>query len=137
MKDTDRQLLVDLRRALLHLHKTLLDWERAAYERIHGRTSPGSLLTALMNDAQFAWLRPLSELIVRIDESLEMDALEGPEIDVDAMVSLAAAAITADETGTAAAQRHHKAMQEYPDAVFAHRAVTNVLKSRQQGGTRA
>jgi len=137
MKDTDRQLLVDLRRALLHLHKTLLDWERAAYERIHGRTTPGSLLTALMNDAQFAWLRPLSELIVRIDESLEMDALEGPEIDVDAMISLAAAVITADETGAAAAQRHHQAMQEYPDAVFAHRAVTNVLKSRQQGGPRA
>lgn len=130
MKDTDRQLLVDLRRALLNLHKTLLDWERAAYEKIHGRTSPGNLLTALMNDAQFAWLRPLSELIVRIDESLEIDALEGPEVDVDALVSLAASAIAADEHGNAAAQRHHKAMQEYPDAVFAHRAVTNVLKSR-------
>jgi len=131
MKDTDRQLLIDLRRALLHLHKTLLDWERAAYERIHGRTSPGSLLTALMNDPQFAWLRPLSELIVRIDESLEIDALEGPEVDVDAIISLAASAIAADEHGSPAAQRHHKAMQEYPDAVFAHRAVTNVLKSRQ------
>ena len=131
MKDTDRQLLVDLRRALLHLHKTLLDWERTAYEKIHGRTSPGSLLTALMNDAQFAWLRPLSELIVRIDESLEMDALEGPEVNVDALVALASSVIAADEGGSAAAQRHHKAMQEYPDAVFAHRAVTNVLKSRQ------
>ena len=131
MKDTDRKLLIDLRKSLLTLHKTLLDWERAAYERIHGRTSPGNLLTALMNDPQFAWLRPLSELIVRIDESLEIDALEGPEVDVDAMVSLAASVITADEAGTTAAQRHHKAMQEYPDAVFAHRAVTNVLKSRQ------
>jgi len=75
MKDTDRQLLIDLRHALLHLHKTLLEWERAAYEKIHGRTSPGNLLTALMNDAQFAWLRPLSELIVRIDESLEIDGI--------------------------------------------------------------
>ena len=84
MNEPDRQLLVDLRRALLHLHKTLLEWERTAYEKIHGRTSPGALLTALMNDAQFAWLRPLSELIVRIDESLEMDALEGPEVNVDA-----------------------------------------------------
>ena len=106
----------------------MLDWERAAYERIHGRTSPGNLLTALMNDPQFAWLRPLSELIVRIDESLEIDALEGPEVDVDGIVSLASSIIAADETGDAAAQRHHRAMQEYPDAVFAHRAVTNVLK---------
>jgi len=131
MNEPDRQLLVDLRRALLHLHKTLLEWERTAYEKIHGRTSPGALLTALMNDAQFAWLRPLSELIVRIDESLEMDALEGPEVNVDALVALASSVIAADEGGNAAAQRHHKAMQEYPDAVFAHRAVTNVLKSRQ------
>ena len=130
MKDTDRKLLVDLRKSLLNLHKTLLDWERAAYERIHGRTSPGNLLTALMNDPQFAWLRPLSELIVRIDESLEIDALEGPEVDVDAIFSLAASAIAADETGSPEAQRPHQAMQEYPDAVFAHRAVTNVLRSR-------
>jgi len=131
MKDTDRQLLIELRRSLLHLHKTLLDWERTAYERIHGRTSAGSLLNALMNDPQFAWLRPLSELIVRIDESLEIDALEGPDVDVDGIVSLAASIIAADEAGDAVAQRHHRAMQEYPDAVFAHRAVTNVLKSRQ------
>ena len=131
MKGTDRKILIDLRTTLLTLHKTLLEWERAAYERIHGRTSPGNLLTALMADPQFAWLRPLSELIVRIDESLEIDALEGPEVDVGAIVALAAAAIVADETGSAAAQRHHQALQEHPDAVFAHRAVTNVLKSRQ------
>jgi hypothetical protein len=130
MKDTDRQVLIDLRKALLNLHKTLLEWERTAYERIHGRTSPGSLLTALMTDPQFAWLRPLSELIVRIDESLEIDALEGPEVDVDAIIALAASAILADEAGSVAAQRHHQALQEHPDAVFAHRAVTRVLKSR-------
>jgi len=133
MKDTDRQFLIDLRKTLLHLHKTLLEWERAAYERFHGRTSPGSLLTALMNDPQFAWLRPLSELIVRIDESLEITALEGPDVDVDAIELLAASSINADERGDVAAKRHHQAMQEYPDAVFAHRAVTNVLKSRGAG----
>jgi hypothetical protein len=130
MKPTDRQLLIDLRQALLHLHKTLLEWERSAYERVHGRTSPGNLLTALMNDPQFAWLRPLSELIVRIDESLAIDALEGPEVDVDAIVALASSSIVADETGSVAAQRHHQALQAHPDAVFAHRAVTKLLKSR-------
>jgi len=137
MKDTDRQFLIDLRKSLLHLHKTLLEWERAAYERIHGRASPGALLTALMNDPQFAWLRPLSELIVRIDESLAIGALEGPEVDVEGIRSLAASIIAADEGGNAAAQRHHQAMQDYPDAVFAHRAVTNVLKSRPAGGAGA
>jgi len=129
MKETDRQLLTDLRRALLHLHKTLLEWERTHYERLHGRTSPAGLLEAIVTDPQFAWLRPVSELIVRIDEGLEIDALEGPEIDVDWIVAQTRTYISPDENGTPYAQRYHAALQEHPDAVFAHRAVTNILKA--------
>ena len=129
MKDTDRQLLIDLRRALLHLHKTLLEWERTAYERLHGRASPAELLDAIVTDPQFAWLRPVSELIVRIDEGLEIDALEGPEIDVDWIVAQTRTYITPNENGTPYAQRYHSALQDHPDAVFAHRAVTNILKA--------
>jgi len=129
MKDTDRQLLIDLRRALLHLHKTLLEWERTAYERLHGRASPAELLDAIVTDPQFAWLRPVSELIVRIDEGLEIDALEGPEIDVDWIVAQTRTYITPNENGTPYAQRYHAALQDHPDAVFAHRAVTNILKA--------
>ena len=129
MKDTDRQLLIDLRRALLHLHKTLLEWERTAYERLHGRASPAELLEAIVADPQFAWLRPVSELIVRIDEGLEIDALEGPEIDVDWIVAQTRTYISPNENGTPYAQRYHAALQDHPDAVFAHRAVTNILKA--------
>ena len=129
MKDTDRRLLIDLRRALLNLHKTLLEWERTAYERVHGRTSPGELLEAIVTDPQFSWLRPVSELIVRMDEGLEIDALEGPEIDVDWIVAQTRTYISPDESGTPYAQRYHAALQEHPDAVFAHRAVTNILKA--------
>lgn len=128
MHETERTLLSDLRRTLLHLHKTLLDWERAAYERIHGRTSPGELLKIAMEDPQFAWLRPISELIVRIDESLEMDAPDSP-VDVEALVTRARAVVAPDETGSPFARRYHDALQDLPDAVFAHRAVTNVLKN--------
>ena len=129
MKEADRQLLVDLRRALLQLHKTLLDWERTAYERIHGRTPPAELLKVIVSDPQFAWLRPVSELIVRIDESLEIVALEGPEIDVDWIVAQVRTFTSPDESGTPYAQRYHAALQEHPDAVFAHRAVTSILKA--------
>jgi hypothetical protein len=129
MKDSDRQLLLDLRRALLHLHKTLLDWERTAYERVHGRTAAAELLKVIVSDSQFAWLRPVSELIVRMDESLEIDALEGPEIDVDLILAQARTIVSPDASGTPYAQRYHAALQEHPDAVLAHRAVTNVLKT--------
>jgi hypothetical protein len=132
MSPAERQLLTDLRRTLLHLHKTLLDWERAAYEKIHGRVSANELLQAILTDPQFVWLRPVSELIVRIDETLDHDAKEGggppPPGDVAAIVSQARALVVPDEAGPPYARRYHTALQEHPDAVFAHRGVTAVLK---------
>jgi hypothetical protein len=128
MKESERALLGDVRKGLLNLHKTLLDWERAAYERQHGRRTAGELLNALMSDAQFAWLRPMSELIVRIDESLEIDAMEGPEIDVAAILSQVRTLVSPDANGTPYAQRYYTALQEHPDAVIKHRAVTTLLK---------
>ena len=80
------KLLSDLRQALLRLHKTLLDWERGGYERIHGRQSSHDLLEAVLNDPQFAWLRPMSQLIVRIDEILG-EKTPPMRNDVEAVVS--------------------------------------------------
>ena len=129
MTETDRQFLFDLRKTLLHLHKTLLDWERAAYERIHGRVSSSELLKAIVEDPHFGWLRPISELIVRIDEAVDTEPQNGPA-DVDAIFTRAREVTAADESGTAHAKRYHTALQEHPDAVFAHRDVASVLKTR-------
>ena len=127
MTPSDRQLLFDLRKSLLHLHKTLLDWERAAYERIHGRASASELLKVIVEDPQFAWLRPISELIVRIDETVDADGENSPA-DVATLVARARAIVAADEAGSANERRYYAALQEHPDAVLAHRAVTKVLK---------
>ena len=77
MTDSDRALLVELRRLLLQLHKTLIDWQRAEYERVRGRLQTTQLLNVMFNDPEFAWLRSMSGLIVRIDEALERQAAEG------------------------------------------------------------
>ena len=127
MKLSDRQLLQDLRRALLHLHKVLLEWERAAYERVHGRTTPTALLKVIVTDPQFAWLRPITEIIVRIDGALEAEAPD-TSVDVDLLVTHARAVVAPDDPGSAYAQRYHAALQELPDAVIAHRGVTKLLK---------
>jgi len=129
MKPSDRQRLFDLRKALLHLHKTLLDWERAAYERVHGRVPASELLTAIVEDPQFAWLRPISELIVRIDVGVDSEDGDAT-VDVEALVARAREVVTPGETDSPSAQRYLTALQEHPDAVFAHRAVTNVLKAQ-------
>lgn len=128
MTAAERQHLIDIRRALLHLHKTLLDRERALYERVHGRTPAGELLNVVVRDPQFSWLRPFSELIVRIDESLEIDALDGPEIDFNAILAQTRTLVLPEDGGSYT-QRYHAALQDEPDAVLAHRAVTTALKA--------
>src|SRR5687767_7075120 len=128
MTDADRQFLFDLRKALLHLHKTLLDWERSAYERVHGRASPSELLKVIVEDPQFAWLRPISELIVRIDESVETEDPDATP-DVEAIVARAKVVVAPAEMETPHGERYLAALQEHPDAVFAHRAVTTILKN--------
>lgn len=127
MDIVERSLLTDLRRALLELHKALLDRERAAYDRIHGKTTGNSLLQAILNDPQFAWLRPLSELIVRIDETLEDDGTTVP-IEAASIVTQARKLVTLSEQNAVYSQRYQAALQESPDAVFAHRDVGLVLK---------
>ncbi len=128
MKDSERKLLTDLRDALLPLHKTLLEWERKAYERLHGRKmSGGELLKVIVADPQFAWLHPVSELIVRIDEALDAEAPD-TIVDVVAIVSKARRVVMPDETEGQYAQRYLAALQEVPDAVIAHGRVTTLLK---------
>jgi len=69
--DQTRQKLKEVRETLLALHKALLDSERTAYEVVHGAiASPAAFLQLLINDNRFAWLRPITTLLVQIDESL-------------------------------------------------------------------
>ena len=74
--------LSELRHALLALHKALVEAERASYEATVGViASPNHFFQLLTNDPLFAWLQPLSNLIVAMDEAL--DAKE-PLTDADA-----------------------------------------------------
>jgi hypothetical protein len=69
--DQARERLTELRQILLTLHKALLDSERTSYEMVHGPIgSPGAFLQLLINDNWFAWLRPITTLLVQIDEAL-------------------------------------------------------------------
>ena len=127
MRESQRRLLTELRQALVPLHRTLLEWERAAYERVHGRMGAAEILKVVVTDPQFAWLRPVSELIVRIDQTLDTETPDSV-VDVDPIVAQARRLVAPDETGTPYEQRYHAALQEVPDVVLAHRAVTAVLK---------
>jgi len=71
--DPVRQHLAEVRRGLLRLHKSLIDSERAVFEAGGAAMSNGQFLQALLQDPFFAWLRPFSTLIAKIDEALAAD----------------------------------------------------------------
>ena len=125
MNERDRALLAELRRLLLHLHKTLIDWQRDEYERMHGRLQTSQLLQVIFNDPAFAWLRTMSGLIVRIDEALEEKPSDPSET---GPLVAQARELVAPEAGTPYAMRYHAALQELPDAVLAHRDLVTLLK---------
>jgi len=67
-----RQRLQELHSALLNLHKALVDSEKVVYEKnVSPIQSPNHFFQLLANDSYFAWLRPISQLIVAIDETLD------------------------------------------------------------------
>lgn len=62
--------LEKLRTPLLEVHRSLLEAERAEYERSHGKLSAAEFLQALIDDPQLAWLKPLTTLVASLDEVL-------------------------------------------------------------------
>jgi len=63
--------LRQFRPLLLKAHKILMDAEKDRYEASHGPiANKGDYLRLVLSDEQFSWLRPISQLIVQIDEVL-------------------------------------------------------------------
>src|ERR1051325_10912563 len=115
-----RTRLGAVRRALLKLHKALLDDERIEFERVRGRiASSGEFLQLVLNDEWFAYLRPFSALVVQIDELL--DAEEATQAEADALMAQARALLRPDAGGASGSgERYRAALQRAPDVVLAH-----------------
>ena len=71
ISETTRLKLKKLSKSLLNLHKSLLDSERAEYEKLHGKINTvQEVFHLVLENPHFAWLRILSGEIVQIDEFL-------------------------------------------------------------------
>lgn len=128
MSEAMRQRLRDLRLTLLQLHKVLLDDARATYEMDRGRVgSNASLLQLVINDPWFAWLHSVSELVVRIDETVD-NGSAASDGDATALMEQVERLLTASETGEGFQRRYFDALQRQPAVVLAHAAVRQVLK---------
>ena len=124
-----RETLENARQALLLLHRAVLDVERVAYERAFGRIeSNGTLLQLLINDPWFAWLRPMSALIVQIDEWLEADdAAPGSRELGESLLTKVREILRPSEEGTEMQRRFARLLQEDPSIVMAHSAARKLV----------
>jgi hypothetical protein len=119
-----------LRNALLSLHKTLIDSERAGFEKAMGAIqSPTHFLQLLTHDPWFAWLHPLSRLIVSVDEALdETEPLTLAA--VDALMAQSGRLVIPTEHGNGFSGHYFAALQRDPDVVLAHAEVVRLLGPR-------
>ena len=126
--EATRQHLEELRQKLLRLHKALLDYERVHYERAFGRVaSTGEMLQLVIHDQWFAWLHPLSDLIVRIDETVDW-LHPGTARDARETLEYTRILLAPSETGGTFGGNYFLALQREPAVGLAHADVRKILK---------
>jgi hypothetical protein len=129
----ERVTLGEISSALQRLHKALLDAERIQYERAFGRVeSEFQLLHLAAEDPQFAWLRPMATMILRLDERR---GGEGPVTagDVKRVSESVRALLVPNATGDTFQRLYHHALQDDPNVVMAHAGVMRTLPPVRSG----
>ena len=123
-----RTRLKSLRDGLLRLHKSLLELERAAYERdVAPITTTGQYLNLVLDDPAFQWLRELSAFIVMVDEALAQKAPPATEEDAERLIAQARALLAPAEDGIGFARGYFDIMQRDAAAVLAHRDMLQAM----------
>lgn len=126
--------LPELRDALLHLHKMLVDSERISYEQTMGTIpSPNHFLQLLTNDPWFAWLQPLSQLIVAMDQALDSKSQPLTPAEADALVNQARQLLVASDAGEGFSKHYFDALQRDPDVVLAHAQAAKLFNNKKRG----
>ncbi len=126
--DQARRRLTELRETLLTLHKALLDSERTAYELVHGPVeSPGAFLQLVINDAWFAWVRPITTLIVQIDETLAAKKPPATAHDFDQLIRDTRALLSPSREVNGFWKRYATAVQRDPGVAVLHAQMEREL----------
>ncbi|MBV9266625.1 MAG: hypothetical protein JO061_10700 [Acidobacteriaceae bacterium] len=126
-----RLRLQQLRDNVLTLHKAVLDSERTAYEIVHGPiASPASFLQLLINDPWFAWLQPLTTLIVQMDETLAAKKPPATEVDLERMIQDTHALLSPSRNAADFWGRYFATVQRDPAVAVIHSQVQQLFDAR-------
>jgi len=121
-----RKTLIELRLALLRVHKTLLEMERRSYQKDNGFVNSGELFRLVVDHPQFAWLHNISEFVVRIDETLSAKEPVTPEYTSSAIV-LAKKMFVPTQSGDAFQKKYFDAIQNDPAVVIDHAELARIF----------
>jgi hypothetical protein len=128
--DPDERLLA-VRPQLLELHRRLLDAERADMERFQGRLTGAEFLQIATDSLRLAWLQPISELIVEIDETLEGKGRDSEDAGVGdqagALIDRARALVAPPSAETPFGRRYLGMLQRHPGVVMTHSSLLQTL----------
>ena len=125
--DDQRESLRALSEHLLRLHRLLLDRQRLTYEARHGAVSSRDLFNLLLNGEVFAWLRPLSQMVARIDELVDAGDPVG-EADARRLLQEAHALLKSDAQD-AFHDNYRDALQDSADVVMAHAEISKLFRA--------
>jgi hypothetical protein len=138
LADETRRRLKDLSRALLRLHKTLLEAAKAEYETQNGSiANANQYLQLVLNDAHFAWLRKISALVALIDEAASVRR-PATETEAQALLNEARKLLNFEDADESFNDKFQIALQKNQDAVINHNdargaaaAAADVTSSKQ------
>lgn len=121
--DPVREHLSEVRRALMRLHKTLIDSERGVFEASRGPVTNTQLLGALLEDPFFQWMRPFSQLMAAMDDALFGDEPVTAEGALGFVRQAQALVMPTDESAPDAA-RYAYVRSTDPTVLLAHTELT-------------
>lgn len=127
LTDQTRARLRSLSKAMLRLHKILLDAAKLDYEARNGAIqNVNQYFQLVVDDAHFAWLRKISALIALIDEavSVRRPATEAEAKGLENETKLLLNFQDADETFN---EKFQAALQDDKDAVLSYNDALRYL----------
>ena len=120
LNDETRASLKQLSKAMLRLHKILLDAAKLDYEAKNGRIASVNVYFQLViDDPHFAWLRKISSLIALIDEAVSVRR-PASEVEAQALFGEARLLLNFEDPDDDFNDKFQTALQNNADAVINH-----------------
>jgi hypothetical protein len=116
-----------IRLPLLALHKAVLSTERRSVERVHGEMTGAQFLQLVSDPVRYGWLKPFSELILAVDETLDVKDDDEPVATPSELLERTRDLLLPPRGDTPFGRRYLSLMQREPELVMAHSAVAKQL----------